>query len=80
MKRYASRATKLLAIATLICGAVVLIGIIIAVAGVSCFLIAVHDCRGHGKEKDCHADDRRNDFCDSFPNAVSLPRRDSGTV
>lgn len=34
MKRYASRATKLLAIATLICGAVVLIGIIIAVAGV----------------------------------------------
>ena len=34
MKRYAARATKLLAIATLICGAVVLIGIIIAVAGV----------------------------------------------
>ena len=34
MKRYASRATKLLAIATLICGAVVLIGIIIAFAGV----------------------------------------------
>lgn len=28
MKRYTSRATKLLAIATLICGAVVLIGII----------------------------------------------------
>ena len=34
MKRYASRATKLFAIATLICGAVVLIGIIIAFAGV----------------------------------------------
>ena len=25
-------------------------------------------------------DDRRNDFCDTFPNAVSLPHRDSGTV
>ena len=34
MKRYVSRATKLLAIAALICGAVVLIGIIIAFAGV----------------------------------------------
>lgn len=34
MKKYVSRATKLLAIATLICGAVVLIGIIIAFAGV----------------------------------------------
>ena len=45
MKRYASRATKLLAIATLICGAVVLIGIILAFAGVEniwlpiCFIL-----------------------------------------
>ena len=34
MKRYASQATKLLAIAALICGAVVLIGIIIVFTGV----------------------------------------------
>ena len=34
MKRYTSRATKLLAIAALICGAVVLIGIILAFAGI----------------------------------------------
>ena len=33
MKRYTSRATKLLAIVALICGAVVLIGIILAFAG-----------------------------------------------
>ena len=42
--------------------------------------LAAHNCRGHGEEKDGHADDRTNDSCDSFPNAVSLPRRDSGTV
>lgn len=48
--------------------------------GIGAFLIAVHDCRGHGKKTDCHADDTANDSCDSFPNAVSLPRRDSGTV
>lgn len=34
MKRYTSRATKLLAIVALICGAVVLIGIVLAFAGV----------------------------------------------
>lgn len=34
MKRYASRETKLVAIAALICGAVLLIGIILAFAGV----------------------------------------------
>lgn len=34
MKRYTYRATKLLAIAALICGAVVLIGIILAFAGI----------------------------------------------
>ena len=34
MKRYTSRATKLLAIVALICGTVVLIGIILAFAGV----------------------------------------------
>ncbi len=34
MKRYTSRATKLLAITALICGAVVLIGIILAFAGI----------------------------------------------
>ena len=43
-------------------------------------VLAAHDCRGHGKEKDGHADDRTNDSCDSFHNAVSLPRWDSGTV
>ena len=42
--------------------------------------IAAHDCRGHGKEKDGHADDRTNDSCDSFHNAVSLPRWDSGAA
>ena len=44
------------------------------------FLIAAHDCRGHSKEKDGHADDRTNDSCDSFHNAVSLPRWDSGAA
>jgi len=44
------------------------------------FLIAAHDCRGHGEEKDGHADDRTNDSCDSFHNAVSLPRWDSGAA
>ena len=42
--------------------------------------IAAHDCRGHSKEKDGHADDRTNDSCDSFHNAVSLPRWDSGAA
>ena len=50
------------------------------VDGLRLFLIAAHDCRGHGKEKDGHADDRTNDSCDSFHNAVSLPRWDSGTA
>ena len=44
------------------------------------FLIAAHNCRGHGEEKDGHADDRTNDSCDSFHNAVSLPRWDSGAA
>ena len=44
------------------------------------FRIAAHDCRGHSKEKDGHADDRTNDSCDSFHNAVSLPRWDSGAA
>ena len=42
--------------------------------------IAAQDCRGHGKEKDGHADDWTNDSCDSFHNAVSLPRWDSGAA
>ena len=43
-------------------------------------IIAARDCRGPGKEKDIHADDRTNDSCDSFHIAVSLPRWDSGAA
>ena len=48
--------------------------------GIGVFLIAAHNCRGHSKEKDGHADERTNDSCDSFHNAVSLPRWDSGAA
>ena len=40
--------------------------------GIRVFLIAAHDCRGHGKEKDGHADDRTNDSCDTVNRQAEL--------
>ena len=45
------------------------------------FLICLHNQVDRvRKEKDGHADDRTTDPCDSFHNAVSLPRRDNGAA
>ena len=56
-------------------------GWIVGYIGRSCLLLlAAHNCRSHGKEKDRHADNCANVFYVSFHNAVSLPRWDRGAA
>ena len=42
--------------------------------------LAAHDARGHGNEQNHHAKHGSDDPSDSFHNAVSLPRWDSGAA